>query len=264
MESMKKIKLAAFDMDGTLLNSQNKPPEGFNEFINRRSDVKFVAASGRQYLSVRKILENAADNIVFVAENGAVIIEENKTIHLSPIDNELVRGILDRVVDVSGIYIVLGCEHSSYIQNPPEEIMADMRKYNEKIDIVDDIYDVLGRDNILNIALYSYMGAKEKIMPLMRGIDKKLRAVLSADSWVDVISNGVNKGSAIKFLQEHFGILPEECAAFGDYMNDYEMLESCAESYAMANACEEIKKIAKHTAPSNDEEGVLRVLERIL
>lgn len=264
MESMKKIKLAAFDMDGTLLNSQNKPPKGFAEFINSRRDVKFVAASGRQYLSVRKILEDAADNIVFIAENGAVIIEKNKIIHLRPIDNELVRGILDRVVNVPGIYIVLGCENSSYIQNPPEEIMADMRKYNEKIDIVDDIYRVLGRDNILNIALYSYMGAREKIMPLMQGIDPKLRAVLSADSWVDVISNGVNKGSAIKFLQEHFGILPEECAAFGDYMNDYEMLESCAESYAMANACEEIKKIAKHTAPSNDEEGVLRVLERIL
>lgn len=142
--------------------------------------------------------------------------------------------------------------------------MADMRKYNEKIDTVDDIYGVLGRDNILNIALYSYMGAREKIMPLMQGIDSKLKAVLSADSWVDVISNGVNKGSAIKFLQELYGISPEECAAFGDYMNDYEMLKSCAESYAMANACEEIKKIAKHTAPSNDEEGVLRTLKRIL
>ena len=48
--------------------------------------------------------------------------------------------------------------------------------------------------------------------------------------------------------------------AFGDYFNDCELLESVEESYAMANALEEIKRIAKHIAPGNDENGVLRVI----
>jgi hydroxymethylpyrimidine pyrophosphatase-like HAD family hydrolase len=47
---------------------------------------------------------------------------------------------------------------------------------------------------------------------------------------------------------------------FGDYMNDYEMLKVCGESYAMANACEGIANLAKHTTLSNDEDGVMAVL----
>ena len=91
-----------------------------------------------------------------------------------------------------------------------------------------------------------------------------MKAVLSAESWVDVINANVNKGNAIKVIQDIYGISPEECVAFGDYMNDYEMLRNCGESYAMENAHDEIKKVAKYIAPSNDDEGVMQVLKKIL
>ena len=47
-------------------------------------------------------------------------------------------------------------------------------------------------------------------------------------------------------------------------MNDYEMLRNCVETYAMENAHDEIKKVAKYIAPSNDDEGVMQVLKKIL
>ena len=43
-----------------------------------------------------------------------------------------------------------------------------------------------------------------------------------------------------------------------------EMLQNCGESYAMENAHDEIKKVAKYIAPSNDDEGVMQVLKKIL
>ena len=48
--------------------------------------------------------------------------------------------------------------------------------------------------------------------------------------------------------------------AFGDYLNDCELLESVSESYAMANSHPKLLAMAKHTAPSNDEDGVMRVI----
>ena len=51
--------------------------------------------------------------------------------------------------------------------------------------------------------------------------------------------------------------------AFGDYMNDYTMLQEAGESYAMENAIPEIKKIAKYQAPSNNDEGVMKVLKKV-
>ena len=50
--------------------------------------------------------------------------------------------------------------------------------------------------------------------------------------------------------------------AFGDFMNDYDMMKECAESYAMENAHPELKRICKHIAPSNDDNGVMRVIRR--
>ena len=52
--------------------------------------------------------------------------------------------------------------------------------------------------------------------------------------------------------------------AFGDGGNDREMLQYAKYSYAMRNATEDVKKVAKFSAPSNDEEGVLQILEYYL
>ncbi len=63
-------------------------------------------------------------------------------------------------------------------------------------------------------------------------------------------------------LSQHFGIAPQEMMAFGDGGNDLEMIAYVGHSYAMANASEKVKKTAKYQAPSNQESGVLEILER--
>ncbi len=49
--------------------------------------------------------------------------------------------------------------------------------------------------------------------------------------------------------------------AFGDQMNDFEMLKSVYYSYAMDNAIDEVKQVARFTAPPNNEYGVIQVLK---
>ena len=176
-------------------------------------------------------------------------MEKDKVIHIMPVPDDKALEVLDLVSEDKGIYPVLGCEKTSYIENPLEYVMNDVAQYNVRLETVDDIKSVVGKDNIL---------------PKLADISGDLKAVLSAESWVDVINANVNKGNAIKVIQEIYGISPEECVAFGDYMNDYEMLQNCGESYAMENAHDEIKKVAKYIAPSNDDEGVMQVLKKIL
>lgn len=78
-----------------------------------------------------------------------------------------------------------------------------------------------------------------------------MQVVLSSDIWVDIIPLGINKGVAIQKLQKKLNIKPEECVAFGDYLNDYEMMQSVYYSYAMENAIPELKKVARYIAPPN-------------
>ena len=88
--------------------------------------------------------------------------------------------------------------------------------------------------------------------------------VLSSEIWVDIIPQNINKGVAIKKLQEKLGIKPEECIAFGDYFNDYEMMQAVYHSYAMENAVPELKKVARFIAPPNYENGVVKTIRKIL
>ena len=63
---------------------------------------------------------------------------------------------------------------------------------------------------------------------------------------------------------KRFGIRPEECAAFGDYMNDAEMMEAVSYSFAMGNAYPAIKKLARFETGTNVEKGVLMGIERLM
>ena len=75
---------------------------------------------------------------------------------------------------------------------------------------------------------------------------------------------GVNKGSAIRFLQEYLEIAPDETCTFGDNLNDIEMLQSAGMSYAVSNAREEVIVAARDTCAPYWENGVLQVLKTFL
>ena len=59
------------------------------------------------------------------------------------------------------------------------------------------------------------------------------------------------------------GITTADCMAFGDYLNDIELLRTAGESYAMANAHEQLAALAKYRCPSNDEDGVCRTIRAV-
>ena len=103
--------------------------------------------------------------------------------------------------------------------------------------------------------------ATHELPVLDAALSDHLAVILSGEQWVDVMKPGVHKGRAMQMLQEIKGVSPEQCMAFGDYLNDVQLLESVAESYAMENALPEIKEIARYIAPSNEECGVVRVIK---
>ena len=81
---------------------------------------------------------------------------------------------------------------------------------------------------------------------------------------MDVMERGANKGTALHKVQELLGISKEETAAFGDNHNDLEMLAEAGDSYAVANAREEVKQEARFVIKSNNEDGVLWQMKHIL
>lgn len=263
------IKLIACDMDGTLLDSQKRLPKDLFPVLERLRErgILFAVASGRQYGSLRRDFEALVPHILFICENGALIMEHDKRIFMDPLDPK----DLPRIIEVSrmmqGVYPAICCADVALMEETaPEHFLTGMQIHYQNTRIVPDLMACTDVQNACKVCFYSDAPATEQSLPLLqRELGDTLSIIHSDVNWVDVMKPGVNKGRAIGALCDRLSITPDACMAFGDYLNDYELLKSVTESYAMENAHPDLKAIAKYIAPSNDEDGVMRVIkEKIL
>ena len=74
----------------------------------------------------------------------------------------------------------------------------------------------------------------------------------------------MDKGLAIKKVVETLHMKMEDTIAFGDSMNDYEMLQTVKYGYAMANAMPPVKEVAYQVIDSNENDGVILKIKEIL
>ena len=81
---------------------------------------------------------------------------------------------------------------------------------------------------------------------------------------VQVIPYGASKAAALHWLLERWGLSLDEVIAFGDDVNDVEMVAEAGLGVAMANAVPEVKAVADRITTTNDEDGVAAVLEEFL
>jgi Cof subfamily protein (haloacid dehalogenase superfamily) len=82
----------------------------------------------------------------------------------------------------------------------------------------------------------------------------------SGDHLVEISAVGITKAATLARLADELGVAADEVMAFGDMPNDIAMLEWAGTAYAVANADRSVIEIADHVAPSNDDDGVAKVL----
>lgn len=261
------IKLIFSDMDGTLLTSENKLPAGFDETMAelKKRGVIFCPASGRQYFSLLKTFSKYVDEFLFLAENGTLVMHREIEIFSSPIDRAAVDRIMEVTEPLKNILRVWCGKKDAYIlrEQDTAENQAELNKYYTHNAVVDSFAEI--DDTPIKVAMYDVAAnAQDNIYAHLSEFYDSLQVVLSSDYWVDLMSKGINKGEAVANVQRILNIKPEECAAFGDYLNDCEMIQAVGYSFAMANAHPDLKKLAKFETASNDERGVLVGIEKLM
>lgn len=260
------IKFIACDMDGTLLDSKKQMPPDFNDVLEelQKRGVIFAISSGRQYDSLGKQFESVRDKIYIIAENGAVVYDnKGQKLLMDPLDKDSCEEIIEKIIDEPDLFVVVCGEKSAYGEERNECILQHVLPYYIKYKAVDNAAKASRNDNIFKIAVFDKQGSEKHCYPLLSDYYKTHNVLVSGNDWLDVMKKGVTKGSAIRSLQKKLGISKEECMAFGDYMNDYDMMMECGESYAMENAHPDLKAVCRHIAPSNDDNGVMRTVRAV-
>jgi Cof subfamily protein (haloacid dehalogenase superfamily) len=256
------IRLIASDMDGTLLDAAGQVPERFWPVLDSllAAGIVFVPASGRQYQTLEAVFGDR-DGLVYIAENGTNVVQGGVSIALETVVTAIIAPVVDwvRATAAAGadLGVVVCGARTAYIERADDEFVSKVRPYYAALEIVEDVVAAAADDDVLKLAIFDLGQAETRTGPAVRALDLSADVVISGENWVDIMRPGANKGKALIHLQEHLGISREQTMAFGDYLNDAELLDAAGHSYAMANAHPSIRARARHQAASNTDEGVI-------
>ncbi len=261
------IKLIAADLDGTLLDSKKKfSPEliPLVKTLHERG-IRFAPASGRQYYNLRKMFAPIADELSYISENGTMVCEGNEILSFEAMDPKEVSRVIDAAHEIEGVSATLSCRYGGFYDNKDDEVFTkNLAYYFHRLIYVDNLIETAKNEPVCKVALFGNGLAENVMLPAFESFSATSQVALSGADWVDLMRPGMSKGRALTILRKQLGIAYDECMAFGDYLNDLELLQSVGESYAMDNAHPDLKTVAKHVCPSNDENGVCRTIKNVL
>lgn len=258
----KEIKTVISDFDGTLIRpGMFAPTEKFLQLVEEllEQGIPFVAASGRQYPNLKKILAPVADKIGFIAENGALVVWQGKVIHKCTIQRELALDAIAEMKKWRGTELLVSGEATSYIVPNDMEYVRMLRDdVQNEVTILQDFEQV--EEEVLKVSIYFPGGIPVEAEQYFHDrYDEKLLVVESGNGWLDCMPKESGKGNALKVLSEKMGFALEQAVAFGDSENDISMLQEVGVAYAMNFARDYVKSVANATCDSVEE-----VLEQAL
>lgn len=270
-----KFKLIICDLDGTLLDSNNRISKDNFEAIAKARELglKFTLATGRMDGMIRVYVSQLKIDLPAISCNGAVIRDctTNKIIRSFPLFeldyNLLTNRMLERKTDFL-------CYTSDAVYYPAySKTISRFHFYNQ----------MAVEEDIQTIPLFPFEKYKDDIAPEV----VKLMAVLgsgpeydqerlfikentnctlvqSMDGMVDIMRAGISKGSAMRFLASALNIGIDSIVAFGDQENDIDMIKTAGLGIAMGNAIEAVKRAGKIITADNNDSGVARAINDYL
>lgn len=264
-------KLIALDMDGTVLNDKKEITKRTKDAIAKAKEigVKVVLSSGRPIDGLYQFLEKldlVEDDEYILSYNGC-LVQENKSkkiIHEVVLDKEDLNYIYD-------LSVKLGVNMQAF-STKRGLITPKISKYTEyeamlnNIDItVTDFSDMENDEYLAKIMMLDEPEIlDEAISKLPKEAYEKYNIVKSTPFFLEIINKNGDKGEGLKALGEYLGIKREEMIAIGDAANDISMIEYAGLGVAMANASEDVKKVADLITVSNEEDGVAKVIEEYI
>ena len=263
------IRLIAVDMDGTLLRPDGSMPDGLWALLERLRERKiaFAPASGRQLATLQRMFAGVDAELDYIAENGAYVVRGDAEVSSDAMDPVFAAAVVARLRGLvadgalrAGL-VVCG-KRSAYIEDTAPQFVAEVEKYYARLEVVPDLLAV--SDQILKLAIFDIDGGEAHTAPAFADLRESHQVVVSGRHWVDIMNTTVNKGVALRNLQAALGVTPAQTAAFGDYLNDVQLLQAADWSYAMADAHPDVAAVARFRAGSNAEAGVLTAIEQLI
>lgn len=254
-------KILFLDIDGTVLRPDHTIEETTRVAIKemKKQNMEVVLATGRPLHELSDLAEELQITS-FIGYNGALGIYEGDIIFAEPMKPEDVSYILD-VSSANGHEVVCYTNSKNYFTSlEPEAVQAFQKQFHlRQNDLLTE--DVM--EEVLGMTIITAGNNGDSLYQINGGIHLSQVNVEGMQHCFDVIRDHVNKGIGVKFLLNKLGIKSEESIAFGDGMNDKEMLSYVGEGFAMGNAHPDLFPHAKHKTTSVTNSGIYNGLKSL-
>ncbi|SCC01601.1 sugar-phosphatase [Kosakonia oryzendophytica] len=261
------VKVIVTDMDGTFLDDAKQYDRTrfmaqFKQLQQR--GIEFVVASGNQYYQLISFFPELKETISFVAENGALVYEHGQQLFHGELTRHEAQVVIGELLkDRSLNFVACGLESAYVSENAPAEFVDLMSKHYYRLKPVRDFQQI--DDTLFKFSLnLPDSEIPQLIDELHVSLDGIMKPVTSGFGFVDLIIPGLHKANGITRLLKRWQVSPQQCVTIGDSGNDAEMLRMTDLSFAMGNAGEAIKAIARHQTDDNNQQGALNVIQAVL
>ncbi|UOE96491.1 Cof-type HAD-IIB family hydrolase [Alkalihalobacillus sp. LMS39] len=242
-------KIVFFDIDGTLYNDQKEIPKTTVQAIEKlkSNGVDVVIATGRAPFMFEE-LRNQLNVSSFVSINGSYVVFNGEVVYTRALEQAKLQQLEEEANKLNHpLVYVHHNHHYSNQQNHPfiKESIGDLKiiepKYNPDFFRTEEVYQAL-----LFCEDESHYVTNHQDFDYIR--------------WhrysIDVIPSGGSKAKGVEVLLDKLGIPKGNAYAFGDALNDIEMLQYVGTGVAMGNGCAEVKSVANYITKSVDEDGI--------
>ena len=264
------VRLIVLDMDGTLLDPESRLTERTAAALRLAGEkgAGVVLASGRMPCALRSFVRELNITAPLIAYNGALIADSRteETLASLPIEAALGREIAAACEEMA-LHIqayrgdAVCCERTN----------AFARDYQAFLDcpvrlefVGRKLSDWLDFDTPKLLAIDTPERVRALLPVLRERFAGRVKIATSQPRFIEFVSPAAGKAAALRQLSGLLGITREDVMAFGDGLNDLDMIEWAGTGCAMANGAPEVKAQADLIAPSNAEDGVAQVVERLI
>lgn len=273
---MMERKLIFLDIDGTLTEpGKNVPPQSALDAIKRAQEKGHLVflCTGRNYDMMKPLLAYDFDG--FIASSGAYIRCGQEEIFDCPMTEEqrvLALGLFEK----NHIFKTVECKDGSYTDSGFKEFLkknaessgnSEFLRWREQLEKALNIRPMEEYQNQPVYKVVMMVDEEEKLEEPMAVLSRDFNFIIQEKNPqgfmnCEFISKQYDKGQAVERVCRHLGIPIENTYAFGDSMNDLEMMEMAGTSVCMENGSEALKAVADDICPSVTEDGLYRAFEK--
>ncbi len=246
--------IVSFDIDMTLLDHKDyKIPDSALRAVEKlRENYYIVIATGRDMdakfsLDLRGAIE--ADAMIHL--NGTKITVGDQLIYEHCMDQELVKRLL---MFAQGKPFAMGMSvgMEDYYVNPQIVTIQDMMRWSRSDRNFREPWKLLEQP----VRTMVYIGPESWAKVVEAEFPELKLPMFAGKTGSDVVEKSVSKADGLKLVCDYFGIPQSQTVAFGDSMNDYEIVQAAGIGVAMGNSVDELKKIADYVTTDIDKDGV--------